>query len=126
MNLEYELTYRADLRAPLAVGNGPYGTRMVVEVIGGRVEGKRLNGKILSGGGDWLLVGPDGFGRLDVRAQFVTDDGAALYLQYQGIGALIMGPRCPANNARTCRCLAPAFIPGNVLQSVVAEAGQPE
>ncbi|MGH7859662.1 MAG: DUF3237 domain-containing protein, partial [Candidatus Binatia bacterium] len=30
------------------------------------------------------LVGPDGFGRLDVRAQLVTDDGANLYLSYVG------------------------------------------
>jgi hypothetical protein len=85
MNLEYEFTYRAELKPALAVGAGPYGTRLVVEVIAGSFEGTRLNGKILSGGGDWLLVGNDGFGRLDVRAQFVTDDGAAIYVQYFGL-----------------------------------------
>jgi len=83
--LEYEFTYRASLKPPLEVGNGPYGTRLFFEVIEGSFEGKRLNGKILGGGGDWLLVGPDGFGRLDVRAQFVTNDGATLYLAYYGL-----------------------------------------
>ncbi|MGH7899760.1 MAG: DUF3237 domain-containing protein [Candidatus Binatia bacterium] len=91
MNLEYELSYRANLKQALPVGAGPYGTRLVVEVLGGSFEGKRLKGKILTGGGDWLLAGPDGFGRLDVRAQFVTDDGAALYLSYFGL--LEMNPK---------------------------------
>jgi len=85
MNLEYEFTYSAGLKEPLAVGAGPFGTRLVFEVTGGTVEGKRLNAKILTGGADWLLAGPDGWGRLDVRAQFVTDDGAALYLSYTGL-----------------------------------------
>ena len=85
MNLEYEFSYRATLKAPLAVGPGPYGTRLVVEVTGGTFEGKRLKGKILTGGADWLLVGADGFGRLDVRAQLATEDGATLYLAYEGL-----------------------------------------
>src|SRR5208282_5388492 len=85
MNLEFEFAYKASIAAPLEVGIGPYGTRMVFEVTGGSFEGKRLKGKILTGGADWLLVGPDGWGRIDVRAQFVTDDGAALYLSYTGL-----------------------------------------
>ena len=85
MNLEHEFSYQATLKAPLDVGPGPYGTRLVVEVTGGRFEGKRLNGKILTGGADWLLAGSDGFARLDVRAQLVTDDGAAIYLSYFGV-----------------------------------------
>jgi hypothetical protein len=85
MNLEYELTYNATLKDPVAVGAGPYGTRLVYEVTGGGVDGKRLKGKVLTGGADWLLVGPDGWGRLDVRAQFLTDDGAAIYAVYYGV-----------------------------------------
>ena len=85
MQLEYECTYHAALKEPLSIGAGPYGTRAFAEVIDGRVEGERLKGTLLSGGGDWLLTGADGWGRLDVRAQFVTDDGAALYVSYYGI-----------------------------------------
>jgi len=68
VNWEYELTYRAMLKAPLIVGPGPFGQRVVAEVRGGRCEGKRIRGTILTGGADWLLIGPDGWGRLDVRA----------------------------------------------------------
>src|ERR1051325_4051688 len=85
MNLEYEFSYRASLKPALAVGPGPYGMRLVVEVTGGSFEGKRPKGKILTGGADWLFAGAAGFGRLDVRAQLVTEDGAAIYLSYFGI-----------------------------------------
>ncbi len=85
MKLEHEFTYVATLKPPVQIGAGPFGTRNFFEVTGGTVEGKRLKGKIITGGGDWLLVGPDGFGRLDVRAQFLTDDGASLYVYYTGL-----------------------------------------
>lgn len=85
MKLEHELTYHARVKAPLDCGGGPYGQRLYFEVIDGAFEGPRAKGKITSGGGDWLLAGADGFARLDVRAQLVTDDGATIYLQYLGL-----------------------------------------
>jgi hypothetical protein len=92
MNLEYEFSYKATLKEPLPIGSGPYGMRMFVEVTGGSFEGQRLRGTILTGGGDWLLVGPDGWGRLDVRAQMVTDDGAAIYVSYD-VGVVQMNAK---------------------------------
>jgi Protein of unknown function (DUF3237) len=85
MNLEYEFTYQATLKEPVAIGLGPYGTRMVYEVTGGSFEGKRLKGNVLTAGADWILVGADGWGRLDVRAQLLTDDGAGIYVAYYGL-----------------------------------------
>jgi hypothetical protein len=85
MKLEHEFDYHALLKQPVVVGAGPFGIRTFHEVTGGRVEGKRLRAKVLTGGGDWLLVGPDGWGRLDVRAQLLTDDGAGIYVAYFGM-----------------------------------------
>ncbi|HZP40994.1 MAG TPA: DUF3237 domain-containing protein [Candidatus Binatia bacterium] len=85
MNLEYEFTYRATFKEGVEIGPGPFGRRIAVEVTGGSFEGKRLKGTLLGGGGDWILVGPDGFGRLDVRIQMRTDDGALIYLAYLGL-----------------------------------------
>jgi Protein of unknown function (DUF3237) len=85
VQLEYEFTYQAKLKQPLNVGAGPYGVRTVFEVVDGVVEGKRLNGTVLSGGADWMLVGADGCGRLDVRAQFATKDNAIIYVCYLGV-----------------------------------------
>jgi hypothetical protein len=85
MKLEPLMTYHADLKPPVDVGRGPAGHRMIFEVIGGHFEGPRLRGEILTGGGDWARIDEQGTVRLDVRASFRTDDGAALYVQYFGI-----------------------------------------
>jgi len=85
VELAYEFEYYAMLKPPVEVGPGPYGTRLYFECIGGEVTGERLSGRLLTGGGDWLLVGPDGWGRLDVRAQIETHDNAMIYLSYHGV-----------------------------------------
>lgn len=84
MNLIQECSFIAGLRPPLPIGEGPIGTRMYYDVTGGEFTGDRLRGKIL-GGGEWALMGPDGYLRLDVRLQIETHDGALLYLQYVGL-----------------------------------------
>ncbi len=85
IELKHLMTYRAELAQPVDVGVGPSGWRQIFDVTGGHFEGPRLRGKVLASGGDWLLVGDGGVGRLDVRATFETDDGAHIYLQYHGI-----------------------------------------
>lgn len=82
--LVHEFGYTAELEVPVPIGPGPYGERMFVGVSGGVVTGERINGVALPGGGDWLLLGGDGFARLDVRGQMQTDDGAVLYISYAG------------------------------------------
>jgi hypothetical protein len=84
MNLVQEFTFNATLKPPLMIGPGPIGTRMYYEVVGGEVVGDRLRGTLL-GGGEWALIGPDGFLRVDVRLQVETHDGAHLYIQYSGL-----------------------------------------
>lgn len=83
--LVHEFSFRASLAPPVEMGEGASGTRTYFQVLGGRAWGPRFNADVLPGGGDWLLIGSDGFSRLDVRAQFRTDDGAAVYVQYQGL-----------------------------------------
>ncbi len=85
MELAHEFTFNARLAPAVAVGEGPFGNRRIREVTGGEVSGERINGTVGSGGADWVLVGPDGWGRLDVRLQILTDDGAAIYVQYLGV-----------------------------------------
>ncbi len=83
MNLIQEFTLYGTLDAPLQVGDVPTGTRVYFGVNGGHIKGDRIDAKILSGG-EWALVGPDGYLRVDVRLQAETHDGAALYMQYLG------------------------------------------
>ncbi len=84
MNLVQECSFTAKLKPPLPIGAGPIGTRMYYEVASGEIHGERLRGTLL-GGGEWALIGPDGFLRVDVRLQFSTHDGAYVYVQYAGL-----------------------------------------
>ena len=83
--LELLTTFRAELKAPTAIGTTPFGTRQIFDVTGGNFDGPRLKGTVLPSGGDWMLFGPDGVGRLDVRATLETHDGARIYVQYYGV-----------------------------------------
>jgi hypothetical protein len=83
--LELLLEYYATLKEPAVIGAGPFGVRQIFDVTGGAFHGPRLRGRLLPSGGDWLLIGADGFGRLDVRGTCETDDGALIYVSYFGI-----------------------------------------
>ena len=85
MDLELEFTYDAKLAPALVPGAGPYGTRMVMTVMDGQVKGERISGTLAGAGADWAVIGPDGWARLDVRAQIQTDDGAVIYVSYPGL-----------------------------------------
>ena len=66
-------------------GAVPYGVRSFVPVTGGDFEGPRLRGRILPGGGDWLLLRSDGVLELDLRITLETDDRALIYMTFQGM-----------------------------------------
>jgi hypothetical protein len=67
------------------LGAVPHGTRTFVPVTGGDFEGPRLRGKVLPGGGDWLLLRSDGVLELDLRITLETEDHALVYMTFQGL-----------------------------------------
>jgi hypothetical protein len=82
---EFLFHAKIELRAPQLVGETPQGNRMIFIVERGTVEGPKLKGEVLPGGGDWFLVRPDGAGELDVRGTMRTDDEQLIYITYRGI-----------------------------------------
>ena len=82
-----ELLFRleVDLGSRDVIGDGPQGTRVVVNVDGGRFEGPRLRGTVEGPAGDWLTLRGDGSARLDLRATLRTDDGALILMTFVGI-----------------------------------------
>lgn len=67
------------------IGPIPVGyQRRVVFVTGGRFDGERLSGKILPGGGDFLMMRPDGGMNLDVRLVLETTEAELIYMTYIG------------------------------------------
>lgn len=68
------------------IGAVPEGARANF-VNGGDVEvrGERVRGRMLSYGGDWLTVRPDGVALLDVRNVIETVEGARILYRYSGL-----------------------------------------
>jgi uncharacterized protein DUF3237 len=85
MNSRPLMTVRIAAAAPQKLGAVPHGTRSIVPVTGGDFEGPRLRGKVLPGGGDWLLLRADGVLELDLRITLETDDHALIDMTFQGL-----------------------------------------
>jgi hypothetical protein len=77
------LTLDVDFAGVVAVGATAAGHRGIAPVRGGRFEGARLSGSVAPGH-DWFVTRGDGTLVIDVRLTLTTDDGATLYLVYQG------------------------------------------
>lgn len=71
--------------AAQAIGSTPFGRRTTVLITGGTVEGERIRGEVLPGGGDWAMVDDSEVLHLDVRATFRTHDDALIHVTYQGL-----------------------------------------
>ncbi len=83
--LEHLYDAHVELDPPQPVGASPAGNRQIYMVKGGRIEGPRMAGDVLPGGGDWALIRTDGAVQLDVRATVRLDDGAHVYAYYSGL-----------------------------------------
>jgi hypothetical protein len=78
-------TLRVQLKPPIAVGTGCAGTRVIFEVASVQVKGDRLGAEMTgAAAADWQLIGPEGTATLDVRATLRTDDGAIIFMQFNG------------------------------------------
>src|SRR3954466_5439947 len=74
----------AELADILTLGRTPYGERRVINILGGRVEG-RLTGRILPGGADWQIIRTDGVADIQARYTIETDAGARVLVASDGL-----------------------------------------
>ena len=70
--------------APQLLGAVLTGERRIIPITGGRFEGAKMRGEILSGGADWQIVAADGTAILEARYTLRTDDGALIYVKNNG------------------------------------------
>ncbi|HEX5000428.1 MAG TPA: DUF3237 domain-containing protein [Terriglobia bacterium] len=77
--------FQINVNPPSVVGATPGYDRRIGEITGGRFEGEKLRGKILSGGSDWQSLRADGATTLNVRLVLETDDGALIGMTYLGV-----------------------------------------
>jgi hypothetical protein len=58
---------------------------VIGEVTGATIVGERVNGTMKGhAAADWLKVSPEGYGTLDVKITYETDDGALIHATYSG------------------------------------------
>src|SRR4026207_799091 len=77
--------FQIEVKPPSIIGATPGHDRRIGEIAGGRFEGEKLRGKILSGGSDWQSLRADGTNPLNVRLVMQTDDDALIGMTYLGM-----------------------------------------
>ena len=77
--------FQIEVKPPSIIGATPGHDRRIGEITGGRFEGERMRGRILSGGSDWQSLRADGTTTLNVRLIMETEDGALIGTTYLGM-----------------------------------------
>ncbi len=84
-----ELIYRAAIRADLGPAEEfetSHGLkRAVFPIVGGVLKGERLDGQIISGGGDWAVGLPDGSYAIEARYLIRLGDGTVISILNAGL-----------------------------------------
>lgn len=78
----------ATLSPAIAFGDTLEGTRRIIPITGGTVQGPRIRGEVLSIGADWNLSRKDGAGSVEAAYYLRTDDGVIIRVVNKGVGAM--------------------------------------
>jgi hypothetical protein len=89
MSIPFEIVPLATVRVTRGevhrLGATAFHRRVIGGIARGRWDGERIQADIVAPGGDWALPSSDGrLMLLDVRQTLRTDDGALVYVTYQG------------------------------------------
>ena len=85
LRLQPLFIFHIEVKPPSIIGATPGHDRRIGEIAGGRFEGERMRGRILSGGSDWQSLRNDATTTLNVRLVLETDDGALIGMTYLGM-----------------------------------------
>lgn len=83
--LVHVFTIEAEIAPPRAAGPGLGGTRLHIPILGGRVFGPRLSGRILPGGSDWALRRTDGLTEVSASYSIEAEDGTPIWVRNRGL-----------------------------------------
>jgi hypothetical protein len=74
-----------DVGAALEIGHTGGGRRRLIPIIGGQVQGERLQGRVLPGGVDVQLVRDDGTAEVEAHYAIELLDGTRIYVLNRGL-----------------------------------------
>ena len=83
--LRYAFSIRAKVAPIQDLGQTARGHRRIIDILGGEVQGPKLEGEILPGGADWQIVRPDGTIEVVARYTIKATSGATIYVQNDGL-----------------------------------------
>jgi len=83
--LEFVYAAQAELADPMPIGDTPDGSRRIIPILSGQVEGPGIRGQILGGGSDWQVLRPDGVTVADATYAIRTDEGAVIQIRNRGL-----------------------------------------
>lgn len=85
LQTKYVFSLSIQVGEPVSAGDIGHGTRRVVPILGGTVEGEGVSGEIFPFGADFQIIRPDGLTELEAKYAFRLDDGAIIYIENIGI-----------------------------------------
>jgi hypothetical protein len=74
-----------DVGPLVSLGDGPYGERRFVSIVGGHVTGPAMRGVVVPGGADWQVARADGVLDIDAHYSLLLDDGARVEIASVGM-----------------------------------------
>ena len=82
-----EFVYEAGgaLGEAIPIGDTYDGTRRIIPIFSGPVEGPRIRGRLLGQGADWQVTRPDGVTLADATYALETDDGVVIQIRNRGL-----------------------------------------
>jgi hypothetical protein len=84
-SLRFFADFAVQVGTPQQVGAGVRGTRRVIPIVGGTVQGDGWSGRVLPGGADFQLIVNPGYAELDARYVIEADGGDLIYVQNHAI-----------------------------------------
>jgi hypothetical protein len=107
LQTRYVFSLAIEVGAPIVAGDFGYGVRRIVPILGGKVRGEDIKGRILPYGADFQIIRPSGFTELEAKYAFEMDDGAIVYIENTGIR---FGPKELLDRIANGEIVDPALI----------------
>lgn len=83
--LEFVYEAGGELGDPIAIGETHDGTRRIIPILSGPVEGPNICGHLLGNGADWQVTRHDGVTVADATYAIQTDDGVVIQIRNRGL-----------------------------------------
>lgn len=83
--LAFMFRVKAEVEAPLEIGNTPRGMRRMIPILGGTAEGPRFSGQVIPGGIDYQLIVDPGMAEIHARYALEDAHGARIYVENTGL-----------------------------------------